>query len=340
MLNIGFIGCGGIARHHASRLAKLSTCRIVAAADAVEPAAQAFARDFGKGGEAAVCTDYRKLLRLDGVDAVWVCTPTWLHAAPAIAAARAGKHVFCEKPMAMKRADARRMAEAAEAAGVRLTIGFVRRFCPQWGKMKSIIQAGTLGRPAIWRFAAGGRPGPAWFRDPAKGGGPLLDGAVHNYDYALQMLGPVETVQASSTQFDATSNGHETGSAILTFASGDQHTLIWTWGMAPGAPAAHLNDLVGPKGTLQFGMTAKEAPKGFDPASKSKGALTFKGAGGKERVFPYAQRDMFLDQLKHVVGCFAKGEQPLVTGADGIAALEVGLAVLEAGRTRRTIRLG
>ncbi len=337
MLNIGFIGCGGIARHHASRLAPLANRRIIAAADPVGDAAQSFASDFQQDREAAVFSDYRELLRLDSVDAVWVCTPTYLHAAPVIAAARAGKHVFCEKPMAMKLSDARRMAEAAEAAGVCLTIGFVRRFCPQWGKMKSVIQKGTLGRPVIWRFAAGGRPGQPWFRDAEKGGGPLLDGAIHNYDFALQMLGPVETVQASSAQFDSTSVGADTASAILTFASGDQHTLIWSWGMAPGTPSGSLNDLVGPKGTLQFGMTAGTAPANYDPGRQ--GALTFKGPRRRERVFTYTNRDMFVDELRHVVGRFAKGEQPLVTPADGIAALAVGLAVLNSGKTRRTVRL-
>ena len=338
MLNIGFIGCGGIARHHASRLVKIRNCRITAVADPATKAARTFAQDFGQGRQVTVCADHRELVRLDSVDAVFVCTPTFLHAEPVIAAAKAGKHIFCEKPMAMKLADAKRMAAAAKAAGVCLTVGFVRRFCPQWGKMGSIVRAGTLGKPVIWRFAAGGRPHNPWFRHPDKGGGPLLDGAVHNYDFALQMLGPVDTVQASSAQFDATSGGADTASAILTFASGDQHTLIWSWGMTAGAPAASLNDLVGPKGTLQFGQTAKEAPAKFDPTRQ--GAFTFKGGAGRERVYTYTQRDMFLDQLKHVVARFDKGEQPLVTADDGIAALEVGLAVLKAGLTRRTIRIG
>ncbi len=336
MLNIGFIGCGGIARHHATRLAQVGGARIVACADASSAAAKSFAADFGHKG-AEVFTDHRLMLRLDAVDAVWVCTPTFLHAAAVIDAAKAGKHVFCEKPMAMKAGDAKRMVAACDKAGVRLTIGFVRRFCPQWGKMKQIVQAGTLGAPVIWRFAAGGRPANPWFRDENKGGGPLLDGAIHNYDFALQMLGPAASVQASSTQFDKTSVGSDTASVIITFVSGAQHTLIWTWGMAPGAPAASLNDLIGPKGSLQFGMTAATAPKGFD--AKTQGAFTFKGQGGKERVFTYKQRDMFLDQAKHVVARFDKGEQPLVTGADGLAGLDLGLAVLKAGITRRTITL-
>lgn len=333
MLRIGFIGCGGIARHHASRMKQLKNARIVAVSDVVESAAQGFAVDFG----GTPFTDYRKLLRTADLDAVWVCTPTFQHPAPVIAAARAGKHVFCEKPMALKLADAERMAEAAEKAKVRLTIGFVRRFDTQWGTLKKVIQSNALGRPVIWRFAAGGRPANPWFRDVNKGGGPLMDGAIHNYDFMLQIFGPVASVQASSVQFDRTSVGADTASVIVNFKSGDQHTLIWSWGVAAGAPVAYLNDVIGPKGALQFGMTAAQAPKGFDP--QKQGALTLKTGQGAERVYPYRQQDMFVAQLKHVVGCFERGEQPLVTAADGIKSLKVATAILKAGSTRSTVKV-
>ena len=333
MLNIGFIGCGGIARHHASYLSKLKTARIVAAADVVGESAQRFAADFGA---AHAFVDYRDLLNVREVDAVWVCTPTFQHPAPVIAAAKAGKHVFCEKPMALKLADARRMVDACAGGDVRLTIGFVRRFDPQWGKLKQIVQSGALGAPVIWRFAAGGRPANPWFRDEHKGGGPLMDGAVHNYDFALQIFGPVQSVQASSLHFDDTSVGADTASAILNFASGDQHTLIWSWGVAAGVAVAGLNDVIGPKGTLQFGMTAAKAPANFKP--QTQGAFTLKTAG-KERVYPYPQKDMFAEQDRHVVGAFSRGEQPLVTGEDGMAALKVASSVLKAGKQRGTVRI-
>ena len=334
MLNIGFIGCGGIARHHANRLVPMRNVRIVATADLSAKAAKSFASDFGADTH---FTDYKKLLRRDDVDAVWVCTPTFQHAAPVIAAARAGKHIFCEKPMALKLADARRMATACDKAGVLLTIGFVRRFDAQWGKLKQVIQSGAVGRPVLWRFSAGGKPGNPWFRDVNKGGGPLMDGAVHNYDFALQIFGPVDSIQASSLQFDQTSVGADTASAILNFASGDQHALIWSWGVAGGVQVASLNDIIGPKGSLQFGMTASQAPKNYD--AKKQGAFTLKTGGGREKVYTYRLQDMFLEQLKHVVRCFERGEQPLVTAQDGIAALEIASAVLKSGSTRKTIKL-
>ncbi len=333
MLKVGFIGCGGIARHHATRMQQLKNARIVAVSDVVETAAQGFAKDFG----GTPYTDFRKLLRQGDVDAVWVCTPTFQHPTPVIAAAKAGKHIFCEKPMALKLADAERMAEAAEKAKVRLTIGFVRRFDTQWGTLKKVIQSNALGRPVIWRFAAGGRPANPWFRDVNKGGGPLMDGAIHNYDFMLQIFGAVSSVQASSLQFDRTSVGADTASVIVNFKSGDQHSLIWSWGVAAGAPVTHLNDVIGPKGALQFGMTAAEAPKAFD--AKKQGALTLKTGQGKERVYTYRQQDMFVEQLKHVVGSFERGEQPLVTAADGLISLKVAAAILKAGATRSTVKV-
>jgi myo-inositol 2-dehydrogenase/D-chiro-inositol 1-dehydrogenase len=333
MLKVGFIGCGGIARHHATRMAKLKNAQIVAVSDVVEAAAQGFAKDFG----GTAYTDYRQLLKQDEVDAVWVCTPTFQHAAPVIAAAKAGKHVFCEKPMALKLAEAEKMAAACAKAKVGLTLGFVRRFDTQWGTLKKVIQSGAVGRPVIWRFAAGGRPANPWFRDVNKGGGPLMDGAIHNYDFMLQIFGPVTSVQASSLQFDRTSVGADTASVIVNFKSGDQHTLIWSWGVAAGAPVAFLNDVIGPKGALQFGMHAAEAPKGFDP--QKQGAFTLKTAQGKERVYTYRQQDMFVEQLKHVVGCFERGEQPLVTAADGLKSLKVAAAILKAGTSRSTVKV-
>ena len=86
MLNIGFIGGGGIARHHAARLTRIKGARILAVADVVAAAANSFASDFGAEYHT---TDYRRMLDLPDLDAVWVCTPTYLHAAPVIAAGTA-----------------------------------------------------------------------------------------------------------------------------------------------------------------------------------------------------------------------------------------------------------
>ena len=84
-------------------------------------------------------------------------------------------------------------------------------------------------------------------------------------------------------------------------------------------------------------MHAAQAPENFD--TQKQGALTLKTGQDKERVYPYRQQDMFVEQLKHVVGCFERGEQPLVTAEDGLKALEVAAAILGAGLKRATIKL-
>ena len=109
-----------------------------------------------------------------------------------------------------------------------------------------------------------------------------MDGAVHNYDFALQIFGPAASAQASSLQFDPTSVGADTASVIVNFASGDQHALIWSWGVAAGAPVASLNDVIGPAGTSAIWHDRAEGPGALQPGKK-RGAFTLKMGEGRER---------------------------------------------------------
>jgi predicted dehydrogenase len=240
--------------------------------------------------------------------------------------------------MALKLGDAHRMAEACDRHGVHLTIGFVRRFDTFWGCMRKIVESGVLGGPVVWRSASAGHQSTVWMRNVDKGGGPLMDGGVHNYDFALQMLGPAESVQASSVRFDATSVGGDTTCAIVNFVAGHQLCMNWSWGMPQGVHAGGLDDILGPAGALPIRPAIPDkAPKSFDPKRHS--ALIVSTEGGAQRVRTYRQQDMFLQQLKHVCRHFARDTQPLVTAADGIKALEVAVAVLKSARTKRTVRL-
>jgi len=334
-LQVGFIGCGGIARVHAKQLQDIRGARIVACADIVAKAAEAFAADFGAD---EVHTDFRRMVKSDRVQAVLVCVPTGLHKSAVLAAARAGKDVFCEKPLAMKVADARAMAEACRKARVKLTVGFVRRFCNEWDAMRRLVTSGAIGRPIVWHSVFHG-PGPriAWFNDAAMGGGPLLDGAIHNYDFALQMCGPAAVVLASGHTWNKKNTGQDTVSAIVRFRSGDDLMMSWSWGMPERTIAGCLHQLVGPKGTIGWDVPKKLLPKGFDP--KRQGALLVTGPGNKQRAVVYKTNNMFGDQMKHVVRQWAGGKQPLVTGADGITSLVVGDAVLKSAKSLRSIRL-
>lgn len=190
---IGIIGCGGIANgKHMPSLSKLPNIQMTAFCDIVEERAAAAAAHYGAPDGTRVYTDYRQLLEDSSLDIIHVCTPNDSHAEIAIAALEAGKHVMCEKPMAKKADDAKRMAEAAARTGKKLTIGYNNRFRPDSQHLKQVCESGELGdiyyakAHAIRRRAV-----PTWgvFLDEEKqGGGPLIDIGTHALDLTLWMM--------------------------------------------------------------------------------------------------------------------------------------------------------
>jgi predicted dehydrogenase len=144
-LGFAIIGTGMVAGYHARAIAQTPGTRLVTlVASGPERAAQAAAR-FG-----APCDyDLEAVLARDDVDAVCVCTPSGLHAPQAVAAARAGKHVLVEKPLALSLADADAMIEAARAAGVLLAVALQRRTDPDFAAVKAAVEAGELGRMVL-----------------------------------------------------------------------------------------------------------------------------------------------------------------------------------------------
>lgn len=333
MLNLGFIGCGNIARYHASVIRSgVKGIRIVAGADILPAALRAFRE---ASGATHLYDDHRRMLREAPIDAVCVAVPTYLHARMAVAAAKAGKQVFCEKPMArtLKGCDA--IAEACAKSKVTLLVGHVRRYDKDWGTWGELIEAGAVGRPVLWRQHAGGSAPGAWFMDAEQGAGPFMDGCVHNWDYANLIFGrPVEAVAqlrrlGPGTAFD-------TGSATVRYAKGDEVTLCWTWGLPKGSGSSHVADILGPAGIIQFpGTFGDEAlPKNFD--RKRFGAYLLQN-GPRKKVVKFPKRDMFAAEWQDFVRSVGSGEKPVAGPKNARAAVAVALAVLEAGAKGRAV---
>ena len=189
---VGIIGTGGIAGgKHMPALAKLEGVEMTAFCDIEEAKAQQAAKRFGTP-TAKVYADYRELLKDPAIDVVHVLTPNDSHAEITIAALEAGKHVMCEKPMAKKAADARRMLEAARRTGKKLSIGYQTRQSAESQYLKKICAAGDLGEIYFARAnALRRRAVPTWgvFLDAEKqGGGPLIDIGTHALDLTLWMM--------------------------------------------------------------------------------------------------------------------------------------------------------
>ena len=159
-VRIGLIGAGRIGRVHAQAYRQVSGGRLVAVADVIKPAAEKLAQEYGLESY----QDYRDILVRPDIDAVLIATPNWLHAETAIAAARAGKHIFCQKPIALTLEDADAMIAGGNEAGVVLQVGFMLRFTPPMPDVKELVASGALGDVISIRAAVfGWEPSAEWF---------------------------------------------------------------------------------------------------------------------------------------------------------------------------------
>ena len=205
-IKVGIIGSGGIARSaHLPNYRKIENVEIVAVADINLETAKKASEEFAVPHSFA---NYEELLGIDEIDAVSICTPNAFHASASISALEAGKHVLCEKPMAVNAQEGQAMVEAAKHAGKILQIGLASRFTPQSEYLKQIIDSGRLGDIYYGRAASMRRRGiPSWgvfIRKDMSGGGTLYDIGVHAIDHVVWLMGapkPTAAFGAAMTKF-------------------------------------------------------------------------------------------------------------------------------------------
>ena len=206
-IKIAIIGCGGIARTaHIKAYKEVDRFEIVAVCDILPERAEAFAK---ANDIPAFYTDYHDILKLDGLDAVDICTPNYLHSIIAVEALNAGLNVLCEKPDAINPSEAEKMKKAAEENGKLLMVIRNNRFMVQSQYLKKYIEEGKLGK--IYAARCGwqrrrGIPGKGgWFTTKEKsGGGPLIDLGVHMIDLTMWLMGnprPVAVSGCTYTEF-------------------------------------------------------------------------------------------------------------------------------------------
>jgi predicted dehydrogenase len=203
-VRIGIIGSGGIAQnaHLPGYTAIPDLCEVVALADINPEAAKTASEKFNVKH---VFDNYNSLLEMDEIDAVSVCTPNYVHMDPTIKALQAGKHVLCEKPIAMNAGEARKMVDAAKKAGKKLQVGYNMRFVPANQVLKRYVEGGELGEIYYARAQALRRRGiPGWgvfINKEKQGGGPLIDIGVHILDLTMWLMGHPKPVAASGITY-------------------------------------------------------------------------------------------------------------------------------------------
>ena len=325
-VRIGIVGGGGIVRAHLPRLKECSELvDVVALSDVNAQAAETTAKEFSIP---RFTTDYKEWL--DEVDAVVIGVPTHLHAQIGVDCANAGKAIFMEKPFTRTREQADELIAAIEKNNVPFQVGFVRRFDAQWMGWRDLIQQEKIGKPVVWRdVQASSGPGPKWFNQDEQGGGPFIDGCIHNLDFGLYTFGPVEWVFCHGRTLREGSTAIDTGSATIRFGSGDELLLAWSWGL-PGVQfrgtGSNVFEFLGPRGFLKYG--------------EGQTYLVDNGEGAESISYPEnAIGQAFNDQMDEFVAVAQGGSTPRAGWKEGLASLEVALAILESGRSGQVVRM-
>ena len=273
--------------------------------------AASFARDVGAR---RWHDDWRALVADPEITAVYVATPVHLHAEQTIAAAEAGKHVLCEKPMAMTTGECDRMLAACRASGVTLGIAYYRRFFPAVIRVKEIIASGEIGQPVFAQMNAFERFDPepghprAWLLQPSMaGGGPMKDFGCHRIEVLLNLFGEVRQTAALTANVVFARNVEDTAAVLLRFVDGPCASVTVTH-------AAHER-----QDTLQiFGTRGSTHIEDLN-------AGVVRVQTGTERTEPYPPApNVHQPLVADFVDAVLTGRQPAVTGETGraVAAIE------------------
>ncbi len=330
-LGVGIIGVGTIGRRHAENVAwRLPRARLAAVADANPATARAVAEALGAPRWYASADE---LAADPDVQAVLVASSAVAHLDGILAAARHGKDVLCEKPITPTLADADRALAAVAAAGVRLEIGFMRRFDPGFAEAKARLEAGEIGTPVLVK-ATHRNPSLPPSLLPASGaaamvGGIFVDSAIHDFDQARWLLGDeVVEVHAVAAPVLDPARPQDQALTTLRFARGGlaavEVSLTCGYGYDVRA------EIVGTAGTLFVG----------DLRASNCGLATAAGLSQRP-VVHWLQRfaEAYLLEVESWVERTLGNQPPLITGRDGRAALEIATAAKRSADEGRAVEL-
>jgi predicted dehydrogenase len=328
-VNVGLVGAGNISDTHA-RAALAAGLRIAGVYGDNQDKARRLADRSGTSAAPSLDT----LLAQPGLDLVMIGSPSGLHAAQAIAAARAGRHVLVEKPLDISTDRIDGLIDECDRAGVALAVFFQDRLKPAILEMKRLIDAGGIGTPLLATAEV------KWFRPPEyyaasrwrgtwalDGGGALMNQGIHTVDLLLYLLGPVIAVAGlTSTRLHAI-EAEDTASVLLEFASGAQATLDVTTAAPPGSP--RLLKIAGTRRTLRLEgdrLTDPDGPGG-GPPSENAASPVVTDVSNHQRII-----EDFVDAIR-------SRRAPVCDGAEGRRSVEVVEAIYRSARDKRVVSI-
>lgn len=334
---VALVGCGRIAANHFEAIDAVDGLALCAVCDIVEERA----REAGDKWNVPWFTSYDEMLRKAHCDVIVVATPSGLHPAHGIKAAQAGKHVVCEKPMAITLATADDLVQACDAAGVRLFVVKQNRLNPAIQLLRRAVDRGRFGRifmaNATVRWA---RPQEYYDQAPWRGtwefdGGAFMNQASHYVDLIQWLVGPVESVMARTATLARRIEAEDSGAAILTFRNGAIGVLEVTMLTYPRNLEGSIT-IIGETGTVKIGGTAVNKVEhwqfeSYDDDDK----LIEAAATNPPNVYGFGHQGYY----RNVLGVLRGEAAPDTDGRSGRKSLELILGIYESAKSGRAVPL-
>jgi predicted dehydrogenase len=322
-IRIGLIGAGGIAGAHvAGYLRNPDKVVFAAVADAVIDNAVRRAGDTG----ATIFTDYQKMLDEADIDAVDICLPHHLHKDAIVAAAKAGKHVLCEKPLCLTADEAEEVATAVDASGITLMCAHNQLFLPAVAKARELIDTGVLGH--VYEV----RTTDSFFNDfsaesmgwrahvKTSGGGELIDTGYHPTYLLLHLAGgtPTEVTAMLSTHRLKFMEGEDSARVLVRFDNGVVGSVVTSWAYQASSNTERFS-VVGELGSLHSNGSS----------------LSYRLRDSDQEVtLEFGAVHEFAAEIEHFADSLIHGTRPLHTQKEGIEVLGIILAAYESARTK------
>jgi len=336
------IGAGNIGKTHAQAITDISEAELRVVCEPIEERGRALAATYGADWVA----DYREAVTRPDVDVVCICTPSGSHAEPAVAAARAGKHLIVEKPIDVTLERIDRIIAAAKEGGIKLTCIFPLRFRQGVSEARKALEAGRLGRLVLadafvkWyrpqSYYEGSWRG-SWALD---GGGALMNQSIHSIDLLQWLAGPVESVVGrTATLAHQHMETEDTASAVLVFRNGALGVVQGATSCWPGEGARV--ELRGDRGTiaLEEGRIATWKLADARPGEEET-MLALEQSLGSGCSNPTAiSYELHRRQIADLIGAIGDDRPPAISGADARKAVEIILAIYRSAATRASVAL-
>jgi len=340
-VRVGFVGSQFITTIHAESFHRCADAEMFAVASPTKGNARAFAKRFNIPNH---FTNYKEMLEMDELDMIVIGAPNLLHCEITEAAAAAGKHVVCEKPLCMNLAEADRMIAACKKAKVKLMYAEELCFAPKYVRLKQLLDDGALGKPVLLKQSEkhDGPHAPHFWDVKRSGGGVTMDMGCHAIEFFRWMLGrpKIKSAYAQMGTYvhkDKT-KGDDNSILIFEFENGVTAMAEESWTKLGGMD--DRSEVHGSKGVayadlLHGNSIETYSSVGYGYAVEKAGSTV----GWSFTIYEEAWNYGFPQEMAHFVDCVKNDKQPLVTGEDGRAVLEAIFACYESARTGRKVNL-